>query len=319
METEVSYPRFVNNSADGQDKFPEKSQGKVAKTIAELISKKEPKSKIIGLEGEWGSGKTNVIRMIESQLKKTHHLYIHDVWSYQEDLQRRTFLESLTSDLLKGEEPFLLKKNHWETKLKELLAKTRVTTTDTIPVFSPGFLFVICCIVLWTIAGDFSGPMYLSSESGELHKRAYVLIIALIGYLYFSFRSKKLLGPKDVFYIYNKQDTKKVVRDIIYESETSPQQFHEWLIDLQGDFSKNKELIVVFDNMDRLPKEKVAQFWSLIHTFFSEKHFEKVWVIVPYSRVHITKAFSDGEEEADHFIDKTFTIQIQVAPPISSD
>ena len=71
--------------------------------------------------------------------------------------------------------------------------------------------------------------------------------------------------------------------------------------------------------MDRLPKEKIGQIWSLIHTFFSEKHFEKIWVIVPYSRDHIAKGFKKEDLDTDHFIDKTFTIQYQVPPPISSD
>jgi len=115
---------------------------------------------------------------------------MHDVWSFQEDLQRRTFLESLTTDLLNEDNPFLLNRNRiWTEELKKLLAKSKNTTTETTPVFSPGFLFVICLIVLWTIAGDFSGPIYL--DGGEIHKRGWVAILGLAGYLFFFIQGKK--------------------------------------------------------------------------------------------------------------------------------
>ena len=59
----------------------------------------------------------------------------------------------------------------------------------------------------------------------------------------------------------------------------------------------DKEVIVVYDNMDRLPKEKMNNLWSMIHTFFSEHgshenhRHEKIWVIVPFDRAHIGEAF----------------------------
>ncbi len=261
------YPRFVPNNAEGEDKFKEQAHSKLSKAISELISKKEPKSKILGLEGGWGSGKSNIIRLVEKKLLNTHHVYIHDVWGFQEDLQRRTFLESLTTDLCypkkKDAPAFLLNKPKWDEELKKLLARTQVTTTDVIPVFSPGFMFVICWIVLWTISGDFVGPIYIGG-GGEIHKRMWVLLFGIVGYLIFSWRACKFLTPKDVFYLYNEADTKKVTSETIFDEEPSPERFNKWITDLQKDFPKDKELIVVFDNMDRLPKEKVGQIWSLV-------------------------------------------------------
>ena len=106
---ETPYPRFIANFPDGNDKFAEKAQEKVAIAISERILSKDCQSNIIGLEGEWGSGKSNVIKIIETKLSKSHHMYVHDVWSFQEDLQRRTFLESLTTHLCQAknnEKPF---------------------------------------------------------------------------------------------------------------------------------------------------------------------------------------------------------------------
>ena len=58
--------------------------------------------RIIGIEGQWGSGKSNVVKMLREQLKGEYHFFEYDAWGYQEDLQRRSILELLTQDLVKN-------------------------------------------------------------------------------------------------------------------------------------------------------------------------------------------------------------------------
>ena len=54
---------------------------------------------------------------------------------------------------------------------------------------------------------------------------------------------------------------------------------------------KDKRLIIVIDNMDRLPKLKVQELWAAIHSFFSEIQYDNIKVIVPFDRLHIRNAF----------------------------
>lgn len=93
--------------------------------------------KVIGLEGEWGSGKSNIIEILKNKLEDTHYIYIYDSWGHQEDSQRRAFLEEMTEELIENN---LLKektefkninnkilKISWKEKIKYLLARKKET------------------------------------------------------------------------------------------------------------------------------------------------------------------------------------------------
>ena len=50
------------------------------------------------------------------------HFFTYDAWGHQTDLQRRTILEELTSDLVKGQTP-ILNENSWKDSLENLFSK----------------------------------------------------------------------------------------------------------------------------------------------------------------------------------------------------
>lgn len=92
--------------------------------------------------------------------------------------------------------------------------------------------------------------------------------------------------------------------------------------DIATDLGDNR-LIIVFDNMDRLPDNKITELWSSIHTFFAEEKYDHIKVIIPFDRQNIKNAFKHTEESklsyTDDFINKTFDIVYRVSPPILSD
>ena len=122
----------------------------------------------------------------------------------------------------------------------------------------------------------------------------------------------------------------KVENDVCYEtlSEDEPTvcEFKAWMQDI-SDFIKEKgqcKLVLVFDNMDRLPAEKVKELWSSIHTFFADSGFENVWAVIPFDETHLACAFGDETDEqtkqlTKYFINKTFPIVYRVAPPVITD
>lgn len=314
----MSYPVFIPNNPNGEDYFPEKAQEKLANAMADLISKKESKSKIIGLEGDWGSGKTNVVKMIENKLSGTHHTYIHDLWIYQEDLQRRTFLDCLTESLIiEGNASILTNPEKWGKKLKELHTTKKETRSIIDTRLSQSFALIIIAIFLWNFLGEIGGPMTIE-WGAKFHYRILILPYILL-VIYYLWRKGELKPNKLLQVINNNQDDGvKTIFEETYDYEPSISNFSKWIIDLQSDFQDEKELLIVFDNLDRIPDEKLKEFWSLIHTFYSDEHFDKIWVLVPYSRTQIASAFNNKEEH-NHFIDKTFTIKFQVPPPILKD
>lgn len=150
------FPQFIQNKPCGIDKFDGGSQERLAKTIArhffqnDALKKESTLPRIIGIEGVWGSGKSNVVKMLEKELTEGYYFFEYDAWGHQEDLQRRSILELLTSKLisdniLSGDTTITIKGGGkksvtWSEKLKYLLARKTETVTEKYPLISNGMV-----------------------------------------------------------------------------------------------------------------------------------------------------------------------------------
>ncbi len=65
--TETTYPHLLSNTSCGEDLFEGQAHSAIASHIITFIKECIP-CKIIGLEGAWGIGKTNMIDIITSKL-----------------------------------------------------------------------------------------------------------------------------------------------------------------------------------------------------------------------------------------------------------
>lgn len=130
----------------------------------------------------------------------------------------------------------------------------------------------------------------------------------------------------ELYAIYQDKVEKDVCYETLSEDEPTVYEFKTWMQDI-SDFIKEKgqrKLVLVFDNMDRLPAEKVKELWSSIHTFFADSGFENVWAVIPFDETHLACAFGDETDEqtkqlTKYFINKTFPIVYRVAPPVITD
>ncbi len=326
MAKEQSEPKYIDISPPGKDLFAGKSQEKIAESIAELIKNNSMQGKLIGLDGVWGSGKSNLIKILEGLLKKTHHVFTYDAWSYQEDLQRRSFLEGLTENLSKNK---IIKSSDWNSKLKNLLARKRETNTRTIPRLSLAVITLALVTFLTPIfkqiSDAFDNPS--ATTSGETTSNSIVylkilvtslpLLLAIAIWIIVLLQKKKLSKITDLLYLYKGKEIEETTHVTISEKEPSIREFQKWMSDLSEDLEK--DLIVVFDNMDRLPPDKVKRLWSSIHTFFSENQFKKIWSVVTFDREHLKAAFGDNCEVSNQFINKTFSVIFIVPPPVLTD
>ena len=359
------YPRFISNQPCGEDKTEGNSQKRLSNAIAEHITSTDSRKtdsrktdsretdsrktnnnipRIIGLKGEWGVGKSNVIRQLQEnkKIKSDYYIFEYDAWGHQEDLQRRSFLETLTERLLNDKKynNYLSKGKKvvkswetgnnitWKEKLNEILARKRITHNKSIPVFNGGALWTALFLSLTPIS---------TFIAERLEAQKIVTSIPLLVLIAFC---PILLGliVWGITCIFNKDARSwgyllKISKDIttsvknfetINEEEPSVAKFSRWMNDLSNYISKQKKpkLIIVYDNMDRLPADKVKELWSSIHTFFSENGFPNIWVIIPFDEKHLSCAFgesNDREQLTKHFINKTFPIVYRVTPPVITD
>lgn len=320
----MSY-NFLSDKPKGIDSFQSQAHTKIAAAITEVI--KEDKIKLIGLEGEWGSGKSNIIKLLEKKLGKNEYIfYTYDTWGHQEDLQRRSFLENLT-EVMK----INFNNEEWSNKLNSLLATTKKTEQKEIPRFSKIAIFISVILYL-----NFKINLSdISKIEGFWNKLCYEIfqnnILALIGivvifciYLLKVLKKGEKINFEDLLYIYKGKTLNTDYETIISTKEPTVRKFKEWIKDVSKTLKqKNKKMIIVYDNIDRLHSEKVKEVWSSIHTFFSECEYENITVIIPFSEKHILKALETAEETNIDFnegvIEKTFSVVYSVTPPVLTD
>lgn len=319
---ESKYPKFLSNAPLGDDLFEGQSQKTIADCISELLLG-DDSCKVIGIDGQWGSGKSNLVQIIQKSISDKYFTFVYDAWGHQEDLQRRSILEELTEALTSAS---VLNSKDWrDVKLKQLLARKRETKTETTPSLGVGIILTGLTLILtplFSIIADAVPECLIWGRIGITAIPIGVLIICfLISWL------KKGTPPKkaivSLFHIYQGVQTENTTLETISEDEPSVKQFRNWMSEISKDLGE-KRLLLVFDNMDRLPAEKVQELWSSIHTFFAETSYPNIRVIVPFDRTHIKTAFKSDSDDlqqcfGDDFINKTFNVVFRVSPPILSD
>lgn len=343
------YPRFISNQPCGIDKTEGHSQERLSNAIAEHITATDRKTnnnipRIIGLKGEWGVGKSNVIRQLQKneEIKNKYYIFEYDAWGHQEDLQRRSFLETMTERLLNDKKynDYLSKDKKvvkswetgnnitWKEKLDELLAHKRITHNKSIPVFNGGALWAALFLSLTPISTFIAERLEVQEKVTSIPLLVPIAFCPiLIGLIVWGITC---IFDKDArcwgYLLKISKDTATSVKNLetINEDEPSVAKFSRWMNDLSDYISEQKKpkLIIVYDNMDRLPADKVKEFWSSIHTFFSENSFPNIWVIIPFDEKHLSCAFgesNDKEQLTKHFISKTFPVVYRVTFPVITD
>ncbi len=337
-EESAKYPHLLDNHPCGEDLFKGKSHETIANQIEKLL-KSENAPYTIGIEGEWGSGKSNLVSILKKKMAtKDYHIFIYDAWGHQDDLQRRSILEELTTFLTDKKHQVLAGK--WNERRKDLIAKKQETTTKNIPRLSVGiivsFLVLVLTPVFSIISENFteirSKVLFSLIPFGFLILSIIIiLVVNLCRNKNNSFKTIVCDSLSEAFQIYSKDKLEYKTIESICEEEPSSIQFKKWLHDIDDDLQP-QHLILVFDNMDRLPQVKVQELWAAIHSFFADETYKNISVIVPFDREHIRTAFSNEDEKrenakegeqikyyGDDFINKTFDVVYRVSPPIMSD
>ena len=344
---QMQYPRFIQNKPCGIDKLDGGSQERLAKTIARHFRQNDSLNddnalpRIIGIEGIWGSGKSNVVKMLEKELSDNYYFFEYDAWGHQEDLQRRSILELLTSKLiddgiLSGDTTIRIKGGgektvSWAEKLKFLLARKTETVTEKYPLISNGMVAAFLVAVLTPIF-TFIAYAIKPTPSTWWYSLLSIMIAALpvivASCIWWRKHRKdpQKYGWSYLLAIYQDKIENDVCYETLSEDEPTVCEFKAWMQDI-SDFIKKEgrqKLVLVFDNMDRLPAEKVKELWSSIHTFFADSGFENVWAVIPFDESHLACAFGDESDEQTkqltrYFINKTFPIVYRVAPPVITD
>ena len=352
-KVEKKFPRFISNNPCGEDLFEGKSHEKIANCIVEQL-KENDNCNIIGIEGSWGSGKSNLVKLIKSKLQEkkdkkepSFYIYTYDVWGYQNDYLRRSVLENLMTFLTKNDDgPHFCKE--WDDSLKRLLSRKETMGSrivKEINVFTKLSIIMSLIFVAFTFIKDLYFRNFYDNNqwfkiSITLTFFSIYILLLLINWKSYS----KKYGDKDVSFFkwifHSYYDFKNDIQtsedsistNTVYESEASTREFKDYVKSINKKL-KNNRLIIVFDNIDRLPIDKVKEVWAMINILFANDDTPQINIIVPFDRNHIISAFKEENIEINQhnndtnnnypsmvsygndFINKTFNVVFRVSPP----
>ena len=344
--------QFLPNNPVGKDLLKGKSQERVVDAIKKHILSVDAKDskvnlpRIIGVEGPWGSGKSNALLQLDKSLGDDYFFFTYDAWGNQEDLQRRSLLELLTKTLIDNEklekptkikilsnalqvEP-IEKECTWTDRLFALLSKRSATHNVTIPTIYDSTKYFALMLVVTGILAPLLNAIKVAAMPCWYSIFALIAVLTPAISYYLLMRDKQKNKEKgwtwkEMFQMYQTSGRTDTSTYTISELEPSVSEFREWMKDVSEGIPEMLHLVIVFDNMDRLPREKVRQLWSSIQTFFAGKGYPKVWCIIPFDRTHLANAFSeatnfvDAQKLTNYFIEKTFPVVYRIPEPIITD
>lgn len=179
----------------------------------------------------------------------------------------------------------------------------------------------IACDVLIGLRGNESTPQWISNvdifftcdmwngmsvqEVLVIMQLGFVVIFLLITFLRFSVISRNPFFL-DALSLYN---DKLIETSYLTEIQPRMENVQEFLKKFET--IRKKHYIIIFDNLDRLPNDKIKEFWTFLQTFFVEKRDDKRTVIVAFDRERVIEAF-DNEQIGNGYLEKSLDITLNV-------
>lgn len=340
---EITTCKVLKDEAAIVDMFDNKPHENVANALANYIKGNED-GLTIGLEGEWGSGKSTVIRLLRDKLTNDANVFIFDAWAHEGDTLRRSFLEALLSYFICNDTKN--EKLYYENELKKVSNLQKTTKTKVHKRLTSLGYFTILTTLLMPIGVHLSRiPSLFPLEAcgkwslyilGFSFTFSFAIFLAI--YIIFLLvcqiknHRKKIFfnGENWAFLKVNGEDVE--TKSITDEPERSSIEFETIFKKNVGKWleEKNKKLVFVIDNLDRINVEDALKIWSTLQTFLQSRNgvnhesasiLKLLWIIVPYDANGLKRLWSSNDEDGiitHSFFEKCFQLRLEVPTPIMS-
>jgi len=310
----------------------------------------------VALEGSWGSGKSTVIKKLRKCLDKDKSIksqtIIFDAWAHSGDHLRRAFLETIIHSLLGTiwyEDKDGLKK-----ELKSLSGRYKESTEKRIPKFSIwGIIFGLSLLLV--PLGGILASVTLGKESTVTPTLSFIsndllgtlsltlcvlpLFILFLAWLFAWCINTGLNKDINVWGLMLNQWEKETDILTTADPDSSSIEFQQKFKKLASKVLEHKDrrLVIVIDNLDRISPSEAMQVWRTLQTFIDKNGHDgqkwegKLWTIVPYARSILKQHFNsiriktypektlsiENQEtgELEHF-EKVFDIRLHVPTPL---
>ena len=265
------------------------------------------KSFTIGLFGEWGSGKSSIIKTVENELQKDKKenikFIIYDAWKYANDSFRRMFLLKV-QETLKFEKTSLMN-SFYLNESEDVEIKKKLNKTNLLII---GILMLVGIITINLIPTE--------SENWKFSLSIFISFLGLITTILLkAFDEFKVNIQKP--HLFAPEQFEECFFEMISKSmkKYSPvEKAYQWV---QGNrFIKDiDKLIVVIDNIDRCNKELAYELLTDTKSFLGNT--KNVIFLIPVDdealKKHILSSNANNKE-AEEFLRKYFNTTVRIKP-----
>lgn len=282
-----------------------------AQALQNAISASAPNKEafVIGLFGEWGSGKSSIIKTAQVMLqrdKKTKIKFItYDAWKYAQDSFRRMFLFQIQKDLGFRRQPLMEKfysNNSEDIEVKTDLNKKRLLWG--IPVIFFGVAVVL--------------SFYDSSTTKTLQYASFIIsaLSFFFGCCLSFFDNLKI--TKNTPLLFAPEQFEECFDEMIDYALTKKSLFKRALNWIIRDSRKSNfdKIVVVIDNIDRCDSKTAYELLTTIKSFLL-KNQELVFVIPTDDQMlcdHLARCFNYPHKHSEDFFRKIFNVEIRIKP-----
>lgn len=316
---------FQSEQPSELDVFPGGSHGKVATAICDYVAD-DQNSRVIGLDGEFGSGKSSILKMLDLKLRGLDSKY--KVWffdceqNYQGSI-KSNFIELFTDELLEtaGTDD-AIKKELRDSRDKALGRHFTYSKSTTSRVSAWALLLVV---TLFFSSRSFRELFALTKLKDPVPIWIYVLhVISLLSPLitlacaWWQLKDTKVGDqPWSIFHLFKGGSDDTITEKIQVAKEVTPLDLKRTL-EADLNLFKDTHYIVILDNLDRLPKDSLRSVWSDLEIFTWASAENNLTTIVPFCSNKVAQylgADQDRTYDSRDFIAKKFPVVFR-APPI---
>jgi energy-coupling factor transporter ATP-binding protein EcfA2 len=342
--------RVISDAPATVDSFS--SHQPVADAIVALMDAEDERGKAIGLSGSWGSGKSTIVELLRGKLSTDPgtRVFQFDAWQHQGDPLRGAFLDSLIR-FLGDSSVAWINRAKWSDELDFVVGrKTRTESTVekrvTLWGGLVGILLLLCIPLGIAVANKYD---VRAADEGHTRKffqfgvGLFLVPFAAAGLAWLWHRPHGNIWKTD-FWTSSRGGENGFLRLLIKEPrETTITTSSKTLDPTSGEFRDTfvrmldeafddpaRRLVIVIDNLDRVDPEDAVAMWSTMRIFFeleSRRHRlweSRLWLIVPFDKEALGRLWrSDSDVDdvksaklVDSFVNKTFQIVFNVAPPV---
>lgn len=347
-EVPWSPPRLLNDAPAVADTFGG-GHARLARSLAGLI-RDEDGGRSVALLGAFGSGKSTVVQLAESLLGHDGVAVLtFDVWAHSGDPLRRSFIEELVAFLdRRGWSP----KKRWEDDLLRLSRRREETEVKSDPRLTVWGVLMGCALLLVPLGIALAvreGQTTLGTIAGFI---LVILPFLVVGAAWISAVHRRRLALQKGE---SPEEEDKALRSVLplliqdRQTETTSTTIRTpdpTTVEFRDVFRRvaqhalrepSRKLVVVVDNLDRLPAEEARAAWAVMRTFFDgvvragwQRRF---WVVAPLDLSAPALRPTAAEDATDstgtldppartaddELITKTFAATLRVPPAVHSE